>query len=228
MLSWCIGNPGCGKTILAASAVQDLRTRHSASEHVEGLRCCYFFDQTNPITPAYNSPTDAYRAILTQALKQRQFDQSVLDKFTFFMASPDAAGTATTTDLLALLLLCFDESEPSSIVLDGFDECDRPFELFQFVEELTTETKCKFLIFSRPNVAVLRESVRKENTICISSSLMEQDIRKYFINRLEPLFRKRQLPPTSDSTAITEHLVRVCDGMFLWANLRSPIFLVQL
>jgi hypothetical protein len=219
VLSWCIGNPGCGKTILAASAVEDLRTRPSASENVDGLRCCYFFDQIDPITSVHNSPTDAYRAILTQALKQRQFDQAVLDQFTFFMASPDASGTATTTDLLALLLLCFGESEPSSIVLDGFDECDRPFELFQFVEELTSETKCKFLIFSRPNIAVLRESVSKENTICISSSLMERDIRKYFINRLEPLFRKRQLPPTSDSTAIIEHLIRVCDGMFMWANL---------
>ncbi|KAE9374279.1 hypothetical protein N431DRAFT_481528 [Stipitochalara longipes BDJ] len=218
-LLWVNGNPGCGKTFLAASAVENLRAWQSGSEQAEGLRCYYFFDQIDQKWSTHNSPTDAYRAILSQVLQQRRSDQSILDQFTFFMASPDTSRTATHTDLLALLLLCFNQAEPSSLVLDGFDECNDQPGLFQCVQDLSSKTRCKILLFSRPNVAVLRRSIGKENSIRVSSRRMEQDIRTYFTHYLDPLYEDRKLPPTCDLAAITKHLVRVCDGMFLWARL---------
>lgn len=133
------------------------------------------------------------------------------------MASAQTSRTALPADLLALLILCSGGLEPATVIIDGFDECDDAYDLHQCSEELLALTATKVLILSRPNVAVLRETRQHEQKICVSSSLLEHDIRVFFTHQLKVLYKK--LPPTCDLSIITKHLVRVCDGMFLWARL---------
>ncbi|CZR57679.1 uncharacterized protein PAC_07568 [Phialocephala subalpina] len=212
-LLWVNGKPGCGKTVLAAMAVESQRSNPSENDN-RGVCCCYFFNQLGSTA---NSVASAYREILSQILHQRKSDVLMLEHFTFFMASAYTSRTALPVDLLALLILCLGALTSATIILDGFDECDDVDELHQCLAELTARTPTKILILSRPNVAVLRETIEEEQTLCVSSGRLEHDIRLYFKHRLKTL--RRKLPLSCDMFAVTEHLVRVCDGMFLWARL---------
>ena len=213
-----LGNPGCGKTVLAASAIDSIRSESPESGDAGSFCCYYFFSQIDS-TP--NNPVSAYRAILSQVLRQRHADRSIIDKFGFVMASAYTSRTATTADLLALLRVILAEIRAVKIIIDGFDECDDTSELLEVLEQLTADTTTKILIFSRPNVAALQDSILENDNICISRTLSTGDIRLYFTTRLEPFFRRGKIPSSSDRAAIIEHLVRVCNGMFMWAQLTT-------
>lgn len=135
------------------------------------------------------------------------------------MASAYTSRTATTADLFILLRVFLAEIPAVKIIIDGFDECDDTSELLEFLEQLTADTTTRILIFSRPNVAVLQDSILENENICISSTSSKDDIQLYFTSRLEPFFRRGKIPSSCDRAAIIEHLVRVCNGMFMWAQL---------
>jgi hypothetical protein len=209
------GNPGCGKTVLAASAVDSIRSASPESgNNGAGLCCYYFFSQVDSIS---NPSISAYRAILSQILRQQQADLSTIDTFSFAMTSVHTSRSATSTDLLTLLRVILAGIPRLKIVIDGFDECDDTIELLEFLEELTVNTTTKILIFSRPNVEVLRDSISKDHKIHISSTSSKGDIQLFFASRLEPFFRRGKIPSSCDQAAIIRHLVRVCNGMFMWA-----------
>jgi hypothetical protein len=74
-------------------------------------------------------------------------------------------------------------------------------------------------MFSRPNVAALRDSILENDNIRIWRTLSKGDIQFYFTTRLEPFFRRGKMPSSSDRATIIEYPVRVCNGMFMWARL---------
>ncbi|TVY75989.1 hypothetical protein LSUE1_G005943 [Lachnellula suecica] len=135
------------------------------------------------------------------------------------MTSAYTSRTATTPDLLELLSFLLSEASSPIIVVDGYDECTGMDSLLTSLEIIVSKTPSKVLIFSRPNVDYVQDNTTSIERICVSSKALEDDIRLYFSSKLETLYQQRKLPQTCDMEAILNHLVRVCNGMFLWARL---------
>lgn len=71
------GHPGAGKTVLAASSVEELREGHG-DEELESSNVLYFFfhDESSTIP-------SAYRAMLSQLVQQNRNSSAILDKLMF-------------------------------------------------------------------------------------------------------------------------------------------------
>src|SRR5437588_12643520 len=72
------GNPGCGKTILAASVIQDLKI------NLCNIPVCYhFFSSVQTNAGLSNNNSAAYRAILSQILQQNIKNDRLKDLYLF-------------------------------------------------------------------------------------------------------------------------------------------------
>jgi hypothetical protein len=101
-----IGNPGCGKTILAASAIEEIGTWHDHNQ-LDKPKVCYFF-YTQRSAPQKTHQIDAYRSILAQLILRCDSDQRLLDVCTYVMPKPnDSVGQklASSKELIDLLKL---------------------------------------------------------------------------------------------------------------------------
>ncbi|KAF2728115.1 hypothetical protein EJ04DRAFT_528909 [Polyplosphaeria fusca] len=147
MVLWVHGNPGSGKTILAASTVQELRSNPDDN-------ACYFFFRANG--PKYKKSEHAYQSILAQTLQFYCHDTSVLDKFTFILKE-DSSGQSKISvqealDLLKLLAL---EGYIQYILLDAIDECtdwNRLLHPSSGLPAFLYQTPAKLILFSRPHI----------------------------------------------------------------------------
>ncbi|KAF2810709.1 uncharacterized protein BDZ99DRAFT_519396 [Mytilinidion resinicola] len=114
---WVHGNPGCCKTILAYSSIEELKTRGAVS---------YFFFRLDE--KGKNGAFDAYRALLSQNLSPQKNNANLLDKFLFIMHEPTGGRQVSSRKrLLELLEICLSlrKSTAPYIVLDGIDECQQ-------------------------------------------------------------------------------------------------------
>ncbi|KAF1960875.1 hypothetical protein CC80DRAFT_501123 [Byssothecium circinans] len=212
-LTWDLGNPGSGKTILASSVVEEFTES-------EALQPCYFFFK-------YDDPgswhfESALRSALAQILHWFRHDNDILNKFSFARSDMSASSgqeTATPKELLALLRICAAEIGQITIVLDGIDECKAPEQVVRQLKELVTITPVKVICFSRTSVDTLQRQVKQQQQIRVGRNTSSSDIGLYLIHQLQNLVEDRKLPPSAAVEQLADTLVRGADGMFLWAKL---------
>ncbi|KAF5013300.1 hypothetical protein FDECE_695 [Fusarium decemcellulare] len=208
---WVNGNPGSGKTVLAASTIDFL----TSSEELGNITCYYFFDATsaNPGTRY-----DAWRAIVAQLYKQSCQIEQVRDIFS--LAVRKVLDPASEEELLDVLRLCAAVLPRVSIVADGIDECAEATQFFHDVCRLCDVPRVRVALFSRPNVAPIRQS-SLVTSIQTNRKALDRDIAKFFNQELVSLMRLGQLPRHAEPhiSSLTDHLVYRSDGMFLWARL---------
>ncbi|KAH8891250.1 hypothetical protein GQ53DRAFT_823881 [Thozetella sp. PMI_491] len=218
------GHPGAGKTILAATVVDELRTEFSAPGRSSVYY--YFFDHQYPASRQYSN---AYRSIVAQLLWRGRTNSQLLDRFTF-IADEKGLGQLTATELALfdLLHLCLDDD--AVLVIDGIDECD---DTDGFIESLLRVSnslpKLRILLFSRVNVAALKLLVPAGQVFALPKAQISDDIRRFCLDELEHMFERQLLPPScaDQQEAFADRLCIASDGMFLWARLmtrclRSP------
>ena len=211
MSSLFLGNPGCGKTMLAASCVEML-SHHSESVYY------YFFRQDQPETNDYSK---AYKAILAQVLYSHKDDQEILDRFLFARSHLSSGQlTASTLDLLALLNLCaaIPSHNQAFLVLDGVDECEGAGRLVDDLQCLHRDLPLKLLFFSRPHGTPLNGMIDLGQHYHIDRE-NEEDLEKYFQGATRTMKDRRLLPNDADINQLCKHLVTGADGMFIWARL---------
>ena len=206
----CPGNPGYGKTILAASAIEELqllRPNHNT---------CYFFFRQG--TPEASSPSQAYRSILAQVLKHCEDDDELIDKLIFSM-NKGASGQpqATKNELLDTISLCASCEKIQYIVLDGVDECNDSLELLTDLCKTFETTSVRMIMFSRPHVKTPRamSAIRYQDI----GKCLSQDIKVYLFSRIDTMVEDDLLPPDVETRQLVERLLIGADGMFLWAAL---------
>jgi len=215
-LTWLIkGNPGCGKTILAASVIDEMRTRLSYSQD---LVAYYFFKYDS----TFNDSTSALRGIMAQILHQRRMDRELIDIVAFVMqegTSSQGQRTATRTQLMDLIRYHLDEGQSTWLVLDGIDECKDEQGLVKNLLKLAASPKCWLLLFSRPSVASLDRSMPRNRRLEVNKMAVTGDIKVYLNHQMEDLINDNLIPPQDDVEHLTSKLLVGADGMFLWARL---------
>lgn len=210
-----VGNPGSGKTVLAAATVDQL-TKYTNSTEREVY---YFFFRAG--SPSFELRLDAYCALLLQILRRHHHSQDVLDKMAFAMAQNSSGQFNRPTEEIAFELLVMNTALVVSngfIILDGVDECTDAYELMTDVRALARRAGVRILLFTRPNLRALYDTVVPEMSVSITTQ-NSSDIETFLNQELKKLEVRGLLPRAYDSQEVLKRLVRRADGMFLWAEL---------
>ena len=200
-LLWVKGKPGCGKSVLAAVTVTDLKF-----ETALAYAFCRRGDESS------QNPLTIFGALAKQIGQQQSEINSVLESE--FLASQNGETPSKRTVRVVL------DSALSSftrifLVIDAFDECKGNDLLAQDLLSLMQNTmgvSVKIVIFSRHDLH-LEECLRLYNQIQPDLGENTEDLRAY----IDFLF-----PDDSQASAnqeIREECIAKADGMFLWVKL---------
>ncbi|KAK4455375.1 hypothetical protein QBC34DRAFT_489662 [Podospora aff. communis PSN243] len=212
---WVGGKPGAGKTVLAASVIDDLLNN---TEH--GLPVCYyFFSSREADSGNSNSCAAAYRAILAQLLQKNIRNERIRDLYSFAMHYQSAGQlTASREEAVELAELAMKCVDGVFIVLDALDECDSCDELLLKLRRIGEIPGVRLAMFSRHTVTDLPKRIARVVSLAIGLR-NETDIKSYLRNGLAALQRKELLPKKINLNETAETLTTRADGMFLWARL---------
>jgi hypothetical protein len=207
-----IGNPGSGKTVLAASVIQDLKCNEAHTPI-----CYYFFNSTQNIVA--NDSSTAYRALLSQILQYNIHDDRLSELFRFAMIFQSAGQrTASKKEVSELMELCVRSTGITRLVLDALDECDDFSELVTQLRRIASIQTIRLVFFSRPTMTALAREV--PNVEILTIGLWNTgDINRYLRRALEEMKTDRLITTKLDPQKGAETLTRRADGMFLWARL---------
>ena len=203
------GKPGCGKTVLAASTIEEL----SKSENTRNT--CYFFFRH--CTDELDSLTQAYRSILAQTLWKYRNQWSLLHKFTFLMDTESSGQLhATQKEMLSIIQHCAHANFIHYLVLDGIDECSNNEELLVGLLETLRGTNTRVILFSRPHCIPLTTPADTQLAIGKSNA---HDIKMFIIPRVQRLLQRGLFPANTDLNTLIAPLLTGANDMFLWAHL---------
>lgn len=207
---WVQGSPGYGKTVLAATVVDDLQ--YTTDDSV-----LYFFFRSGVASMQFS--LSAYRSITAQILQHHRADHDVIDKFIFAMDQESGGQLAASrNELLELIRVYLQTPGRSYIIMDGVDECEDNNTLVQDLLLMRFESEAKVLFFSRPNVAKLLYAVPEDYHLLMGKKTAT-DIQLYLKRKVASLKDETLLPPSADVDNLVANLETGADGMFLWARL---------
>ncbi|KAL2075301.1 hypothetical protein VTL71DRAFT_244 [Oculimacula yallundae] len=219
---WVQGNPGYGKTVLAANAMSELKSEIESTWSPSSTALLpdvlYFFFRSGIST--MNSSAAAHRALLAQILQTHRKDNAVLDQFMFAIEDTSSGQMIATEEEMNELLRVYTKysGRECFIVLDGIDECSENENLIQSLLRLKQDSEVRMMLFSRPDVAALVRTVSTEQQLLISRKT-SADIEVYLNRKIALLQHERLLPANANTSQLVGHLLTGADGMFLWARL---------
>ncbi|UKZ82608.1 hypothetical protein TrVFT333_010401 [Trichoderma virens FT-333] len=209
---WVRGNPGSGKSVLAASTIQELKGLRSSNPV-----CYFFFNSTQEIIP--NTSSTAYRALLSQILQYKINDDQLREtlEFAMYFQSPGQK-TATKKEIDDLMELCLHSDDSIYLVLDGLDECENSRELVEKLRLLAAQQTTRLALFCRPTLTWLSKRISSLQIISIGLS-NKDDIQRYLRQSLKDMKNEGLLAKSLDYKEVAKMLARRADGMFLWTRL---------
>lgn len=207
-LLWLHGNPGCGKSVIAADLVRFL--------NASGLPIIHHF-----CTYTYESSTK-YDGILRSILQQllRRSGELVAYVYTEFILGKKPPTTGNLERLIEMLVAALSDEPRETqylwIIIDGVNECEgakksRLISLMNQISSISTTDKgvvCKVLLTTRSPIK--SKYPRKDQVLSLSdeSSILQSAIRIYVGQRMGSLHDKlRQLEFESDEIVEIEDLI---------------------
>ncbi|RPA75620.1 hypothetical protein BJ508DRAFT_311810 [Ascobolus immersus RN42] len=228
---WVPGHPGCGKTVLCASVIEELKLQSGASDNLQSV--FYFFFNHN--TPTKQRTDSALRAVLGQLLQQFQRNREILDRISFVIGRQDGGQlVASERELEELLSLCLSTIGRVYLVFDGIDECKDDAKFMKSLQEIAKKTNSdiRFLLFSRPHVKALHEAFPESCRYFIQKAgPIRRDIRCYLKRSIEDMIQSELLyadDSRSDVASLVAQLESGSDGMFLWARLMMSYLEIEM
>jgi Cdc6-like AAA superfamily ATPase len=211
---WLYGIPGCGKTILSSTIIEDLE------KSLERQPLLYFyFDFSDTDKQKTESMV---RSLISQLYSKcggasKEFNS-------LFSACGDGSRQPSCESLCKALLHMIDQVKEVWIVLDALDECctrnGEPTEgLLSWIRDLLSseQRNVHLLATSRPEQdikSIVSDFAHADDMIHIQSDLVTNDIRMYVHTRVrqqEGLKRWRSQPKVQDE--IETRLMERVDGM---------------
>nr|POE72117.1 vegetative incompatibility protein het-e-1 [Quercus suber] len=205
---WLFGKPGCGKTVLCSTAIEDVK-KYCADRPNVGLAAFYFtFSDKRKQTD-----DDLLRSLIAQlGWKEPAFSmlQQTYEK--------PGHNVVSTDDLEKILFFSVKSFEAVFLMLDALDECPEDSDVRRSVlerlERLVKDApNLKLLVTSR-DVRDVRESMEMANAQCVSiaTSAVNADIRTYVTTQLAHDRRFRRLDHKT-TALIRETISDKADGM---------------
>lgn len=225
---WIHGIPGCGKTKLTSSVIQqhlDQAQKNKQSAPVAYVYCSSV--STSSKTMQMNAT-----AILQTILKQLATDGSTQTIRRSIWEEYKRRQEAAKTDGLDPSPLIADEcvellktlmiESPATIIIDGLDELEiQRFDLIMALKTLITESPnvVKIMVSSREEVDIAQE-LRDSISICASAIENSADIDLFVKEKVDLAITNRRLLRGSVSKDLKNHLIGTllqgANGMFLW------------
>lgn len=210
-----IGDRGSGKTVLAASAIQNLRDSSA------NLVLYFFFEAGHPDeeeSPASYRST-AYCAILSQILQQFPLDNEILDIFSYSMSiMEDKNYVSRIMGMEDLLVLLCQRVKKAVLVLDEIEECKDSELLMLLLQRITEHSAIKLLLFGGPSAEKLAGEIMCKRKISVSKH-NGRDIRLFLTNKLKVLKDGKHISSNFEALEMMNRLAGRAGGIFLWAQL---------
>ncbi|KAK0848237.1 hypothetical protein LTS02_014143 [Friedmanniomyces endolithicus] len=209
---WLHGIPGCGKTIMSSSVIEDLRTAGESSNRV----VLYFFFDAND--SAKQSVDKMVRSLVFQLYRHVESTRKHVEQL--YSSCESGREQPSTKALLDTWEMMVENMGDPYVVLDALDECKTRSDLLQQLPRFKSGRAC-LLLTSRTEediVLSLREWIPPSNAISIRQGPVDADIREVVRNRIatDPKLRRFKSRPDV-CTEIESRLMEKADGMFRWA-----------
>lgn len=209
----CFGIPGCGKTILASSIVDTLRSNDTLQEASIVYYYCDYADQR----------TLQAETILGTILKQFFVNGHIPEELEkkFPRDYGKNAHTLDVNDLIDLIYMAIKRTSLTFVIIDGLDECEKTprkaiLSLLNRLQGIDSSI-IKIFISCRQEDQMLR-SLQGIPMIQMTSSALEGDIRLFVAESVNSRITSGELRLRDPNLAkeITDELVNKAHGMFLW------------
>lgn len=208
-LLWLHGIPGCGKTILSASVLEDLRE----FEEPGPIILYFYFDFKDK---AKQSLDGMLRSLVAQLYQLSEASQNHFRDAYF--AHNNGGQQPSTQTLGEMLQKMIKEVKNVKIVLDALDECENRMELLPRLKSISEWGESLQMIMTSRKEEDIRYSlsqwILREYIICIDASAINDDIREYVQSRVrtsEDLKRWRSRPDVQ--ILIEKKLMAKANGM---------------
>ena len=225
---WLHGIPGCGKTILCSTVIEDILNDTTGDP---GKAVAYFYFDFND--PAKQDPNLMMRSLISQLSQQCVKIPPSLD---VLFTSCGNGQRQPSPDLLPNALQNLLQEFPHTyIILDALDECGSRKLLMSIIKELSIgqTSGLHLLCTSRREgdiEATLGHIVESEGILCIQTEAVDHDIRSYVHQRLS---NDISLKKWGDDPAIRQEiettLMAGAHGMYIstylkitWMKGRAP------
>ncbi|PVH92411.1 hypothetical protein DM02DRAFT_277099 [Periconia macrospinosa] len=187
---WLYGIPGCGKTILSSTVLEDL---FQDCQDDPRKAIAYFFFDFNDVQK--QDPDMMIRSVVCQLSQQCIKIPVSLDAL--FSSNESEQLQPPTHTLMEALRLMVQGLPIVYIVLDALDECTQREELMEMLETIAgwQLPNLHFMVTSRKvgDIEMPLESFVDERCrICLESKLVDKDIRRYVRQRLSDDKRLRK------------------------------------
>lgn len=179
---WLYGIPGCGKTILSSTVLQDV---HQHCQDDPGKVIAYFFFDFNDSRK--QDPEMMVRSLICQLSQQSIQIPSSLDAL--FSSCGSGQRQPSTHALMDTLQSMIQDLLQIYVVLDALDECAERIELMEMVEMMVKwkAPNLHILLTSRRERDIessLKGCIDPQNSICLQSKVVDKDIQHYVQQRL--------------------------------------------
>jgi hypothetical protein len=179
---WLYGIPGCGKTILSSTIIENL-LQH-CHDDTSMVTAYFYFDFNNT---QKQDPELMLRSLLCQLLQRSSTIPKGVD--TLFSSCEDGRRQPSLRALLEVLQLMLQEFAHVYVVLDALDECTQRSELMDMIETVAgwQLDNVHLLLTSRKerDIEISLESfVVDEDTVCLQKDVVDKDIERYVQQRL--------------------------------------------
>ncbi|KAF7863788.1 hypothetical protein EAF04_006753 [Stromatinia cepivora] len=206
---WCYGSPGCGKTILSATAIQHLQNYYGTIPTV------YFHcSSTDKLKQSQES---IYISLLGQITAQAtSIPRTLISAYLF--AERYGRCRISVADRIPELLAEVLRALPAlNIVIDGLDECECEdmLGILRLLTEISRDRNSVRLLFFSRDILPVRKELGMLPSIHINTNAVQSDIEQYLREAIETL-------PCTESHLkqyVYNVLSQKAAGMFLFARL---------
>ena len=179
---WLYGIPGCGKTILSSTIVQNL-LQH-CSNVPSSVTAYFYFDFNNS---QKQDPELMLRSLLCQLLQRSVRVPESLDAL--FSSCEDGQQQPSLHALLVVTKQMIRDFTHVYVILDALDECTQRPELMDLLETVAGwEVKSLHLLMTsrrdRDIESSLNIYVTQQDIVCLQSEVVDEDIQRYIRQRL--------------------------------------------
>lgn len=207
---WLHGIPGCGKTVLSSTIIQDLKQNSTSAQAL-----LYFFFDFNDVHK--QSLESMLRTLIAQLYQQRRDPQQHVEKL--WSSCEEGTQQPTLNSLDTVLRDMLGYVKRVTVVLDALDESQTRAELLAWLNDFikTKPTTVQLIATARGEEDI--ESALKLCTgagerIAIQRSVVNEDIRSYVRDRVQHSDDlKRWRTRTDVQEEIEAELMRKADGM---------------